>query len=93
MPSLDAVHPFVLLLGGGSRDAVEGVVAFHHAAVGLRLAGFDHLVLVVWDEELKAVLQRETGRSEEPMGEHHAKVNLTAKLGFGVRGDVSTVEK
>lgn len=56
--SLDAVHPFVLLLGGRGRDTVEGVVALHHASVRLRLTGLDHLVLVVGDEELKAVLQR-----------------------------------
>lgn len=55
---LDAVHPFVLLLSRGGRDAVEGVVALHHATVGLRLAGFDHLVFVVGDEKLKAVLRR-----------------------------------
>lgn len=54
---LDAVHPFLLLFGGGGRDAVEGVVALHDPSVSLRLACFYHLVLVVRDEKLKAVLQ------------------------------------
>lgn len=53
--SFDAVHPLILLLGGGSRDPVEGVVPLHHSAVRLRFTGLDHLVLVLWDEELKAV--------------------------------------
>lgn len=54
---LDAVHPFLLLFGGGGRDAVEGVVALHYPSISLRLACFYHLVLVVGDEKLKAVLQ------------------------------------
>lgn len=58
-PSPDAAHPFVLLLRGGGRDPVHGVVALHHAPVGLRLARLDHLVFVVRDEELEAVLGTE----------------------------------
>lgn len=54
---LDAVHPLVLLFSGGGRDAVEGVVALHYPSISFRLACFYHLVLVVGDEKLKAVLQ------------------------------------
>lgn len=53
---LDTVDPFVLLLSGGCWDAVEGVIAFHHTSVGLRLAGLYHLVFIIWDEKLKAIL-------------------------------------
>lgn len=60
MHSLDAVHPFIFLLSSGSRDTVEGVVTLHHTAVGLCLTGFYHLVLVVGDEKLEAVLQKRT---------------------------------
>lgn len=55
--SLDAVHPLVLLLDGGSRDAVERVIPLHHASVSLRLTRLDHLVLIIRDEELEAVLR------------------------------------
>ena len=55
--SLDAVHPVIRLRQGGGRDAVDAVVALDDPSIGLGLAGFDHLVLVVWDEELKAVLR------------------------------------
>lgn len=55
--SLNAVHPFVFLLGSGSRDAVEGVVPFDDPSVRLCLTCLDHLVLIVRDEELKAVLR------------------------------------
>lgn len=58
--SLDAVHPFIFLLSSRGRDTIEGVVALHHTAVGLCLAGFYHLVLVVGDEKLEAVLQKRT---------------------------------
>lgn len=54
--SLDAVHPLILLLCGRGRDSVKSVVSLDDASVRLRLAGFDHLILVVGDEELKAVL-------------------------------------
>lgn len=54
---LDAVHPLLLLFSGGGRDAVEGVVALHYPSISFRLACFYHLVLVVGDEKLKAVLQ------------------------------------
>lgn len=54
---LDAVHPFLLLFSGGGRDAVEGVVALHYPSISFCLACFNHLVLVVRDEKLKAVLQ------------------------------------
>lgn len=54
---LDAVHPFLLLFSGGGRDAVEGVVALHYPSISFCLAGFYHLVLVVRDEKLKAVLR------------------------------------
>lgn len=62
-PSPDAAHPFILLLRGGGGDPVDCVVALHHSAVGLRLAGLDHLVFVVRDEELKAVLGTEPKRT------------------------------
>lgn len=52
---LNAVHPFIFLLDGGSGDAVEGVISFHDPSVRLGLTRFDHLVLIVRDEELKAV--------------------------------------
>lgn len=35
------------------------MVTLHHSAVGLRLAGLDHLVFMVWDKELEAVLGTE----------------------------------
>lgn len=35
------------------------MVPLHHAPVRLRLAGLDHLVFVVRDEELKTVLEEE----------------------------------
>lgn len=54
--SLDAFDPLVLLLCSRSRDPVKRVVALDDAAVCLRLAGFDHLVFVVGDEKLEAVL-------------------------------------
>lgn len=54
--SLDAFDPFVLLLCSRSRDPVKRVVALDDAAVRLRLAGFDHLVFVVGDEKLEAIL-------------------------------------
>lgn len=53
---LDAVHPFLLFFSGGGRDAVEGVVALHYPSISFCLACFYHLVLVVRDEKLKAVL-------------------------------------
>lgn len=55
--SLDAVHPFLLFFGGLGRDAVEGVVALHDPSISFRLARFYHLVFVVGNEKLKAVLQ------------------------------------
>lgn len=55
--SLDAFDPFVLLLSCWSRDSVERVVSLHHSAVRLRLTRFDHLIFIVGDEELKAVLE------------------------------------
>lgn len=60
--SLDAVDPLVLLLCGRGGDPVESVVSLHHAAVCLRLAGFDHLISVVGDEQLEAVLENSTTR-------------------------------
>lgn len=53
----DAVHPHVLFFGRFGGDAVEGVVALHHPPVSVRLARFYHLVFVVRNEELKAVLR------------------------------------
>ena len=44
------------------------MVPLHHPAVRLRLAGLDHLILVVGDEELKAVLWKREGRAK--MGAH-----------------------
>lgn len=54
--SLDAADPLVLLLGRRGGDSVEGVVSLDDAAVRLRLAGLDHLIFVVRDEELETVL-------------------------------------
>lgn len=54
--SLDAVDPLLLLLRGWGGDSVKSVVALDDAAVCLRLTGLDHLIFVVRDEELKAVL-------------------------------------
>lgn len=62
--SLDAFDPVVLLLGGRSGDPVDRVVSLHDPAVRLRLAGLDHLVLVVGDEELEAVLGGGTQQSQ-----------------------------
>lgn len=56
--SLDAFNPLVLLLCGRSRDPVNGVVSLDDPAVCLRLAGLDHLIFAVGDEELEAVLGR-----------------------------------
>lgn len=58
-PSLrDVVDPFVLLLGGRGRDAVDVVVPLHHPPVCLRLTCLDQLAAVVGDVQLKAVLRR-----------------------------------
>lgn len=59
--SLDGLDPLVFLLLRGGRDPVHHVVPLDHAAVRLRLAGFDELPLVVGDVKLKAVL----GNTEE----------------------------
>ncbi|TNN64858.1 hypothetical protein EYF80_024949 [Liparis tanakae] len=48
-------------ISGGGGDPVEGVVALDNASVRLSLAGFYHLVLVVRNEKLKAVLQERRG--------------------------------
>lgn len=53
---LYAVDPLVLLLRSRCRDSVKCVVSLNDAAIRLRLAGFDHLIFVVWDEELETVL-------------------------------------
>lgn len=63
--SLDAVDPFVLLLCGRGGDSVKSVVSLDDAAVCLRLAGLDHLIFVVRDEELEAVLAREENKQDE----------------------------
>lgn len=63
--SLDAFDPFVLLLHSWGGDSVESVVSLDDAAVCLRLAGLDHLIFVVGDEQLEAVLREimvEAGR-------------------------------
>lgn len=62
--SLDAFDPFFLLLCSRSGDSVKGVVSLDDAAVGLRLTGFDHLIFVVGDEELKAVLRKHEDKNE-----------------------------
>ena len=54
--SLDAADPFVLLLCSRSRDSVKRVVSLDNTAVCLCLTGLDHLIFVVGDEELEAVL-------------------------------------
>jgi len=51
---LDALDPIVLLLLGGGRHPVHGVLPLHHLAITICLAGLDHLVARA--EELKAVL-------------------------------------
>lgn len=53
--SFDAADPLVLLFAGGSWDSVKSVVALDNAAVCFCFTGFDHLVFVVGDEELKTV--------------------------------------
>lgn len=55
---LDALDPLFLLLGRRGRDPVHGVVPLHHAPVGLRLTGLNHLVFIVRDVELEAVLKK-----------------------------------
>lgn len=55
--SLDAVDPLLLLLSGGSGDTVECMIALNHASVRLGLTCLDNLILVVWYEELEAVLR------------------------------------
>ncbi len=57
---LDAFHPLLFLLCCWCWDAVEGVVSFHNPSICFSLTGFDHLILVVWDEEFKAVLCKES---------------------------------
>lgn len=55
---LDTVHPFILFLSCGGGDTVKGVVALHNTTVCLCLARFYHLVLVVRNVKLKAVLEK-----------------------------------
>lgn len=55
--SLDAVDPFILLLSSWGRDPVKSVVTLDDTAVSLCLTRLDHLILVVGDKELEAVLQ------------------------------------
>ena len=52
--SLDTLDPLILLLFGGSRHAINGVLSLHHFTLRVSLAGLDHFV--VGGEELKAVL-------------------------------------
>ena len=54
---LDALDPVLLLLRRRGRDAVHRVVPLHHSPVSLRLTGLNHLVFVVGDVKLKAVLR------------------------------------
>lgn len=61
MHSLDAAYPLLLLLCGRCGDAVECVVSFHHSPVCLSLTRLDHLVLIVWYEELETVLRSTHG--------------------------------
>lgn len=75
--SLDAVDPFILLLCGRGGDPIKSVVALDDAAVCLRLAGLDHLIFVVRDEELKAVLGR--SRTNKMSQEIHVNRNTTEK--------------
>lgn len=58
---LDAVDPFILLLGGGGRDTVHHVISFHYPPVSLRLTCFNQLTTVVGDVQLETVLERKTG--------------------------------
>jgi len=51
---LDALDPIVLLLLGGGRHPVHGVLPLNHLAITVGLAGLDHLVARA--EELEAVL-------------------------------------
>lgn len=58
--SLDVLHPLLFLLCCWCWDAVEHVVSFHNPSICFSLTGFDDLILVVWDEEFKAVLCKES---------------------------------
>lgn len=57
---LDALDPLLFLLCCWCWDAVERVVSFHNPTICFSLTGFDDLILVVWDEEFKAVLCKES---------------------------------
>lgn len=57
---LDAFDPLVFLLCRRRWDAVECVVSFHNPSICFSLTCFDDLILVVWDEEFKAVLCKES---------------------------------
>lgn len=55
---LDAADPFIFFFNSWGWDSVECVVSLHHATICLSLAGLYHLILIVRDEQLKAVLWR-----------------------------------
>lgn len=57
---LDAFDPLFFLLCCWRWDAVECVVSFHNPSICFGLTCFDDLILVVWDEEFKAVLCKES---------------------------------
>lgn len=51
----DGLHPLLLLLRAGRRDAVHHVVALHYPAVRLCLTGFDDLPFVAGVVQLETV--------------------------------------
>ncbi len=64
---LDAVDPFVLLLGCGGGDPVHHVVSLHYSPISLRLTRLNQLTTVVGDVQLEAVLLEEKQRA---VGKH-----------------------
>lgn len=73
MHLLDAFNPLFLLFRRRGGDAVHGVVPLHHPPVSLRLTGLDHLVFVVGDVKLEAVLGIRKERGRETRSERAAK--------------------
>ena len=65
---LDRFDPLLLLLRRGRRYPVHHVVALDDTTVRFRLAGLDHLTLVIGVVQLKAVLLVERRRGEGERG-------------------------
>ena len=84
---LDGFDPLLLLLRRGRRYPVHHVVALDDTTVCFRLAGLDHLTLVVGIVQLKAVLLMERSRGEGEKGEMGKR-----EEGEGRGGDVRGAE-